>query len=298
MSAMVSRAQQQPMYTQYMFNGLVLNPAYAGAQETFSATALARKQWVGMDGAPQTLTFSAHSPLDNLRTGSRKRPGSPVSVGVTLFCDRIAVTGQTGLIGTYAYKIAIGRLSSLSLGLQGGFSHYRIAYSELSLDDPAFALGDIVSWQPEFGAGVYYRGERLYAGLSAPQMLRPLIEVDNKTTSISPHFFLTTGYVFDISRSVKLKPNLLLKHSDKIYQLDLNCNVFLNEILNLGISWRSAESLSSLVQVQFNSHLGLGYAYDFGYGSEISRISSGSHEFMINYTVPRKNIRTINPRFF
>ena len=295
-SAGITRAQQQPMYTQYMFNGLVLNPAYAGSAETFTATALFRKQWVGMTGAPETQTFSAHSPVDDLV--NRRRPGSPVSLGVTVFHDRIAITGQTGLLAAYAYRVRTGRNASLSLGLQGGFSHYRIQYSDLELDDPSFSTGDVMEWQPEFGAGVYFKTTRFYAGMSLPQMLRPAIERNNTNISLAPHLFISTGYVFDAGRDVKIKPNALLKTSKGAFQLDLNCNVFLKEIINFGVSWRSEESVSSLVQLQVNPRFAVGYAYDLGYGSEFSRLSNGSHEMMVSYRVPKKNVRTINPRFF
>lgn len=296
LSAGLCHAQQQPMYTQYMFNGLVLNPAYAGSAETFTATALFRKQWVGMTGAPETQTFSAHSPVDDLV--NRRRPGSPVSLGVTVFHDRIAITGQTGLLAAYAYRLRTGRNSTLSLGLQGGFSHYRIQYSDLELDDPSFSTGDVIEWQPEFGAGVYFKTARFYAGMSLPQMLRPAIERDKTNISLAPHLFLSTGYVFDAGPDVKIKPNALVKTSKGAIQFDLNCNVFLKEIINFGVSWRSEESVSSLVQLQLNPRFAVGYAYDLGYGSEFSRLSNGSHEMMVSYRVPKKNIRTINPRFF
>lgn len=296
-TAMVCHGQQQPMYTQYMFNGLVINPAYAGAQQTFTATALYRKQWVGMQGAPETQTFSAHSPVDDLRNNRRSR--SPVSLGLTIYHDRVAITGQTGLLAAYAYRISTGRNSSVSFGIQGGFSLFRIQYSELELDDPSFSSGDILEWKPDVGAGVYYQTPRFYAGISAPQMIRPVTEGQNSSITAQPHMFVTAGYVFDANRTVKIKPSLLLKNaSGGVYQLDVNCNVFLNEVLNLGLSWRSSESVSSLVHFQLNPRFALGYAYDFGYGSEFSRLSSGSHEFMVNYRVPKKNIRTINPRFF
>ena len=296
-SAVLSHAQQQPMYTQYMFNGLVLNPAYAGSHETFTATAMLRKQWVGIEGAPETQTFSAHSPLDGLK--NRRRPGSPVSLGLILFHDRVAITDQTGLLASYAYRLLLKNGSSLSFGLQGGFSQLRIRYSELELDDPAFSGGDITQWQPDFGAGIYYQSERFYAGLSSPQMLHSKSYVNGTTLSMAPHYFLSTGYVFDATTTVKIKPSILIKSlSGAVFQYDLNCNIFLNEVLNLGISWRSFESVGTMIQFQFHTRFSLGYAYDIPYGSEVSAMSSGSHEIMVNYRVPKKKVRIINPRFF
>jgi type IX secretion system PorP/SprF family membrane protein len=295
--ATICRAQQQPLFTQYMFNGLVLNPAYAGAQETFVATALVRNQWTGMEGAPHTQTFSAHTPVDMLRHHRRQR--SPVSVGLTLFNDRIAITNQTGLIASYAYRIDVARNAWLSFGLQGGVNCFRVQYSKLELDDPAFAIGDVMEWQPDFGAGAYFQSTNFYAGISSPRMLRPRIEADGTELGVAPHYFVTTGYVIDLTRDVKLKPNILLKHSGgNINQVDVNCNVYFHEALNVGVSWRTAESVGAMIQLQINPKIGFGYAHDFGLGNAISRMSSGSHEFMVNYRVPRKHIRTINPRFF
>lgn len=297
MSVVLSHAQQQPMFTHYMFNGLVLNPAYAGAQETFTATAIMRKQWVGIEGAPQTQTFSAHSPLDNLR--NRKRPGSPVSVGLTIFRDEIAITAQSGLLASYAYRLTFTNEASLSFGLQAGINQFRIRYSNLELDDPSFSMGDVTEWQPDFGAGLYYQAKRFYAGLSAPQMLRMRTDLSRSSPALAPHYFFTSGFIFDINKAVKLKPSMLIRSfSGDVFQFDINCNVFLNETLNLGVSWRSFESVSALIQFQVHERFAIGYAYDIPYGSEISRLSNGSHEMMVNYRVPRKKIRTINPRYF
>lgn len=289
--------QQQPMFTQYMFNGLVLNPAYAGGQETFTATAIMRRQWAGVPGAPQTQTFSAHSPLDDLRTARRGR--SPISLGATLFHDQIAITSHTGLLVSYAYRIRFSSVSSLSMGLQAGASYYSIRYSDLEVDDPAFAMGDATQWQGEFGAGVYYRHENFFSGLSAPQMLRPKDAANTYAVAFAPHLFLAMGYVFDVGASLKVKPHVLLKnYKGTLNQVDINCNAFLNEVLTLGLSWRSMESVSGLFQFQVNPKFAVGYAYDYPYSRDLSSMSSGSHEVVLSYMVPRKRITSINPRFF
>lgn len=295
--AVSSYGQQQPMFTQYMFNGLVLNPAYAGAQETFTATAVMRRQWAGVPGSPQTQTFSAHSPLDNLRT--TRRPGSPISLGATLFHDQIAITSQTGLLISYAYRVRFSSVSSLSMGIQAGVSQYSIRYSDLELDDPSFAMGDVRLWHGEFGAGVYYRYRSFFSGLSAPQMLRPRDAANAYAVAFAPHMFLTMGYVFDVSASLKVKPYLLLKNYNGVLsQVDINCNAFLNETLTFGLSWRSRESISTLFQLQVNPKFAVGYAYDYPYNPDLAVMSNGSHEVMVSYTVPRKKITSINPRFF
>jgi type IX secretion system PorP/SprF family membrane protein len=289
--------QQQAMFTQYMFNGLVINPAYAGSQETFTAAALFRKQWVGITDAPETQTFSAHSPLDKLRY--RKRPGSKVSLGITLFNDRVAITNQTGVFAAYAYRLRLANNASFAMGLQAGFSQMRIKYSALELDDPSFLTGDIAEWVPNFGAGVYYNTQRFYTGLSAPHLVHK--SWDQQTTSVAliPQYFLTMGYVLDLSSQMKLKPNILVKRmKGHPVQLDVNCNLFLSPVIELGVSWRSLESISSMLRLQVHSRFAFGYAYDMPSGSELSRLSNGSHEMMITYRSPVKKLKTVNPRYF
>jgi type IX secretion system PorP/SprF family membrane protein len=291
------RAQQQPLYTQYMFNGLAINPAYAGSQETFVASALFRKQWVGIEDAPQTQSFSAHSPLDKLRNG--KRPISKVSVGLSVFDDRIAITRQTGIFGIYAYRLTFNNKATLSMGVQAGLSQMQINYSELSLDDPSFLVGDIRKLAPNFGGGVYYSTQRFYAGLSVPHLLHQTWDETGTNTSLHPQYFLTTGYVLDLQSSMKLKPNLLIKHiKGNPIQFDLNCNLFLSDRVECGVSWRSFESFSAMIQVAVNSRFRVGYAYDMPVASELSTSTSGSHEMMVSYRAPLKTIRSVNPRYF
>jgi type IX secretion system PorP/SprF family membrane protein len=297
MLAKACLAQQQAMYTQYMFNGLAINPAYAGSQGSFAATAAFRKQWVGISDAPQTQTFSAHSPLDRLRY--RKRPGSKVSLGLVIFNDRVAITNQTGVFGVYAYRLRLINKAYLSMGIQGGISQMRITYSELSLDDPSFLIGDITDWAPNFGGGLYYHTQRFYAGFSLPHILYKTRDQIRSSTSMQPQWFLAMGYVFDLPSPLKVKPNLLIKSmKGNPVQFDLNCNLFLSERAELGISWRSFESFSSMIRFSINSRFTLGYAYDMPSGSELSRQSNGSHEMMLSYRTPLKRVSTVSPRYF
>ena len=293
-----ARGQQQPMFTQYMFNGLVLNPAYAGSQNTFEATGLYRKQWVGFEDSPATLTFSAHSPIDNIHNTRGKK--SKVSLGLTIVNDRIAITEQTGIHGSYAYRIKLRNKANLAMGIQAGVDQLRVEYSKLELDDPSFAIGDVIRWKPNFGAGVYYNTERLYFGLSAPRLLET--NFDNRSSSstlVVPHYFLTMGYAFEVSYRLKLKPSLLFKSvKGNPLQMDVNCNLLIQEIVNLGISWRSFESLDVIVQIQVNPRFTFGYAYDIPGGSDFAKLNNGSHEFMVNYRVPNKKIKRVSPRFF
>jgi type IX secretion system PorP/SprF family membrane protein len=286
-----SHAQQQVMFTQYMFNGLAINPAYAGSHETFSATALLREQWTGLDGAPSTQTFSMHAPVRDQKMG----------LGVLFLHDKIGVTNQTGAYLSYAYRIPFSNGAKLAMGIQGGFTNYNAKFSMVSSTDPSFNSGDVVEFKPNFGAGIYYNTERFYAGASVPQLMET--KFDNNNTDADSwlvrHYFFTAGYVLDIAENLKFKPNILGKYVQGApFELDLNANLLFSETIWAGISWRSFDSIDAILQLQVNPRLQIGYAYDFATRSEIRRVNSGSHEIMLNYRIPTKRDRVVTPRYF
>ncbi|WP_185154369.1 type IX secretion system membrane protein PorP/SprF [Fulvivirga sp. M361] len=285
----VGYAQQQAMFTQYMFNGLVLNPAYAGSHETVSATALAREQWTGIDGAPSTQTFSLHSPVVNQR----------FALGLVLLHDEIGVTDQTGAYLSYAYRIPVSENIKLSFGLQGGVTFFDARLSEAFENDQVGI--DVSESQGNFGFGTYIYSDRFYAGISVPQLLENEFDRDNPDSDsrIVRHYFGTVGYVFDLSRSLKLKPNILVKAVDGApLEFDVNANFLIHDIVWLGVSWRSFDSFDALVQFQVTPKLQFGYAYDFATTSELRRVNGGSHEFMVNYRFGSNKSRIITPRYF
>jgi len=284
-------AQQQVMFTQYMFNTLAINPAYAGSAETFSATALMREQWTGLDGAPSTQTLSLHAPVKNQRMG----------LGLLFLHDKIGVTNQTGGYISYAYRIPFANGGKLAMGIQGGFTNYNAKYSQVSTTDPTFSA-DVRETQPNFGAGFFYYTERFYAGISVPQLIQNNFGnsiVPNSESKIVRHYFGMIGYVMDLNESLKLKPNVLVKY---VYgaplELDLNANLLIKEIIWVGLSWRSFDSMDALLQIQLGPRLQIGYAYDFSTQREIRAVNSGSHEFMINYRIPNRRDRIVTPRYF
>jgi type IX secretion system PorP/SprF family membrane protein len=284
-------AQQQVMFTQYMFNQMGINPAYAGNHKTLSLTALAREQWTGIEGAPSTQTLSIHSPIKNQRLG----------VGLLFLHDKIGVTTQTGVYNAYSYSIPFRNGGSLAFGLQGGFITYNARYSLVSDSDPTFATGDIKETHPSFGAGVFYNTKRFYVGLSVPQLLQTTFDRNNpdSDSKMVRHYFLTTGYVFKLDRHLKLKPNILIKAvSGAPVQFDLNLNLLMHEVLWVGLSWRSFESVDALLQLQVSKKLQFGYSYDFSTTTKLSRINGGSHEIMLNYRVIQKRSKIITPRYF
>ena len=289
--AFYCQGQQQVMFTQYMFNGLALNPAYAGSHETISATFLAREQWTGMEGAPSTQTFSIHSPIVNQR----------MSVRLLLLHDNIGVTDQTGAYAAYAYRIPVSEKGRLAFGIQGGATFYDASFSSVSLDNPVFANGDVNEWQPNVGFGMFYNDDRFYAGVSSPQLIETKFDKNNEDSDskLVRHYFATAGYVIDLDRNLKLKPNLLVKAVEGApVEFDVNANLLIHETIWIGASWRSFDSFDGLLQLQVTPQLQFGYAYDFITTTDLSRVNGGSHEIMLNYRFVFNKSKIITPRYF
>ncbi|MEM9337530.1 MAG: type IX secretion system membrane protein PorP/SprF [Bacteroidota bacterium] len=286
-------AQQQVMFTQYMFNGLVLNPAYAGSHESISATALYRNQWVGIEGAPNTKTFSIHSPV----------PGRNIGLGAFFVQDNIGVTTDNNFFLSYAYRMPL-RNGTLSFGLQGGINNIQADYNELELSDRNFQ-GSASSLKPNFGAGVYFSTDRFYAGMSTPYILRNSSSTSDGASLSSgvnveqiQHYYLTSGVVFDLSPYIKLKPSILVKAVQGApMELDFNANVLFDEKLWVGVSYRSFDSVDLLLELQLNQQLRLGYAYDIT-TSDLGQVNSGSHEIMLNYRFVFSKNKVVTPRYF
>ncbi len=286
------KGQQQAMFTQYMFNGLALNPAYAGIHEGLSASMLWREQWVGFEGAPSTQTFSIHSPIRY----------KPISLGAMLIRDKIGVTEQFGAYFSYAYRIMTGRKSRISFGLQGSLSNFNSNYVDATLGlDPTLLNSNVNETKPNIGAGIMFHSDKYYFGLSVPQVLNHRFDSSNPDSDsyMVRHYFATAGVVLDLNRDVKIKPNLLIKAvRGAPVELDLNVNVLLQEFLWVGVSYRSFDSFDAIVQFQLTPLLQLGYAFDFATTTEIRRVNSGSHEIMVNYRFKLNKDKTVTPRYF
>jgi type IX secretion system PorP/SprF family membrane protein len=290
------QAQQQATYAQYMFNGLAINPAYAGSQGTMSVSALMRYQSIGVPGAPNTQTLSAHSPLNN----------DKIALGMLIIHDKIGVIDQVGVNAIYAYRLFFSsdneRPKVLSFGLQAGFSTYSARYSELDIyhpTDPAFTQ-DITQAMPNFGFGIYYYTDRFYAGLSAPNLMYNVFDRGNDFETIvqTNPIILNSGYVFALSHTVKLRPNFLLKLLDqRVVELDLNTNLSFDDVLWLGVSYQAFSAVNLLAEVQITNQLRIGYSYAFR-TSSIKRVDLGSHEFMINYRFKYPKSGVVTPRHF
>jgi type IX secretion system PorP/SprF family membrane protein len=296
--SLVVSAQQVATYSQYMFNGLAINPAYAGSHDALSMTALGRFQNVGLSGAPNTQTFSAHSPLINKRVG----------LGMLVIHDQLSVISQTGVHFSYAYRIPIKKdKATLSFGLQGGMSMYNAQYSELELynnssngtPDPVFNQ-DVREARPNIGTGIYYKTELSFLGLSMPSLLNNVFDrgMDYTTVYQSVPIILTGGHVFPINRILKLKPSFLFKMVDgQPVEFDLNANILFDEVLWVGLSYQSSKQIMLLTQFKINDQLQFGYSYTISAGP-IRTVELGSHEVMLNYRFWFNKRGVISPRYF
>jgi len=288
--AITAKAQQQPMFTQYMFNGLAINPAYAGSHQALSATAIARAQWVGLDGAPNTQSVSVHAPV----------PDKHIGLGMMFLRDNIGVTKQNSLYLSYAYRISSPKYN-LSFGLQGGFDDYSHNLTDIGIDGDNFLSGNIKSFRPNIGAGIYFTTERFYAGASLPMLFTSAkndASIRFIYSQLERHYFITAGYVFDLNPALKLKPNLLVKAVDGApVEFDFNANLLINDVLWVGASYRSMESVDILLELQINNQFRVGYSYDF-LTNDLGKVNAGSHELMLNYLFRYSKSRVITPRYF
>ncbi len=291
-----AKAQQDAMLSQYMFNGLFLNPAYAGSHPYFTSSLLYRKQWVSFSGAPETMLLAVDGPIAKENMG----------VGLIVSNDKIGVTNQTDIHANYSYHLKINDKSKISFGAKAGVSQYRAKLTELKVwdsDDQVF-MGDVQSvLVPKFGFGVYYYSERMYAGLSIPTLLayqpgRSFSLDINKSSQIRKHYFFTTGYVHPLNDKIKLKPSVLVKYVPNApVQADLNMAAMFNDVIWVGVSYRSGDAIVGVVEYQANQRFRVGYSYDFT-TSRIRHYSAGSHEIMIGYDFGRDLVNVKTPRFF
>lgn len=283
-------AQQVATYAQYMFNGLAINPAYAGSQDALSASFLERFQNVGLKGAPQTETFSVHSPLVNKRIG----------LGLLVVHDKVGVIDQTGVNAIYAYRIPMNNNAVLSLGLQAGASMYKADYSQLLLlqnPDPVFNQ-NIRQTRPNFGAGIYYYNKLGYLGLSMPSMLNNVFNTGGPTVYQNIPIIFNGGYVFTLNRMLKLKPNFLLKIMDgRTVEFDVNANMLFDEVLWFGVSYKSSKTVAMLTELQISDQFRFGYSYQITAGP-LRVADLGSHEVLLNYRFKYFKKGVVTPRYF
>jgi len=289
-------AQQDPMISQYMFNGLFLNPAYAGSHKYISSSLLYRSQWLNFPGAPQTSLLA----VDGLVPSKANNMG----LGLIVAHDQIGATEQTDIFANYAYQLRLGK-GKLAFGMKAGASNYIFKSDGVTVWDANDAVftGRRTAWLPKVGAGLYYFTDRWYAGLSVPTLVAYDAHHDftfdvNKGTFVNRHYYLTGGYVFTLSPTVKLKPSMLLKYLPSApVEADINLNLLYREKFWVGASYRSQDAVVIMLEYQSNARFRIGYAFDYS-TSKIRKYSAGTHEIMIGYDFGKDLMKIKTPRYF
>ncbi|MEA5405353.1 type IX secretion system membrane protein PorP/SprF [Arcicella sp. DC2W] len=302
------RAQQEVQYSQYMFNMLPLNPAYAGSRDVLSATVVHRQQWINITGAPTTQSFSIDSPIN----------GEKVGVGFQAYNDRIGDYRNVGMYGSYAYRVKVTQRATLAMGIQAGATSISGNLTQTlttQTGDQAFTYS-FNKWLPNFGAGVFLSDDRGYIGFSCPSLMRNKLtstQTGTATDSASRqerHYFVMLGYVFPLGSSFTLKPSFLSKVTRDAASFDLNMNLWYNDRISLGCSWRTnnlkfsspftnqnGDAVIGMLEVQATDQIRFGYAYDYAING-LKSLQKGSHEFMLRYEFGYRKTKILTPRYF
>jgi type IX secretion system PorP/SprF family membrane protein len=305
--------QQETLYSQYMFNGLVVNPAYAGYKEDINISLLNRSQWVGLKGAPNTQSLIADGAFFSNKN---------VGLGLSIVNDRVGIQAQTSAMFNYAYRLPIGENSRLSFGVSGGAVQFSLNSEKAVIDDntdPNFA-GTETFISPDARVGVYFSNDKFYGGLSATNLLTTALNKNNSRANdvILPniHLFLTAGAIVDVNNNLKFKPSIMVRDDpNSMGNIDLNASFLLNEKVWIGGSYRlgvdmwkntnnvigtfQQNSLIGLVEVYVAKQLRIGYAFDYSL-SDLNTYSNGSHEFSLGFIINSRNRSNAltTPRYF
>lgn len=296
-----SNAQQDAQFTQYMYNMSVINPAYATAEEgILNLGGLYRTQWVGLEGAPKTGSFFAHTPIND-----------KIEMGISFTNDNIGdVVNENNIFADFAYVLPVGIESQISFGVKAGVTLFDTNFNGFQLQsggastDQAFDE-NISKAFPNLGIGAFFFTDTYYLGLSAPNMLSTKhLENENgiKATGVqNVHYFLTGGYVFDIDENIKLKPAFMARGvKGAPLAVDITANVLINEKLEAGLGYRLDDAISALVNFRVTPELRIGYAYDYT-TTNLGDFNSGSHEIFILFDVDLFGFKSgydRSPRFF
>ncbi len=274
-------SQQRPVISTYMFNGLALNPAYAGSLNIFSASFVHRKQWINVDGAPTSNIFTANTALH----------GNQIGVGLQVSRDEVGVHQETAMYFSGAYKIRTSA-GILAMGLSGGFDNRRSDFNELNIldEDDQLLSGIPTRFTPNFGAGIYFANPVMYAGVSVPYILENTLYDVNVEGTISDaresrYYYATGGVILNISPNIKLSPSALIRYQEQSrVGWDLNGTIIFDGVAYAGVSYRSGDALVFLTQLILNENFRLGYAYDTTVNA-LNESSRGTHEILLNYRI-------------
>jgi len=295
--SLCANAQQDPLFSQYMFNRLIINPAFAGNSNLVSGTLTYKKQFVGLERSPETQVFTFHGPIQTKFMG----------LGFKAIHDKIGVTNQTYLSGIYSYHIGFAN-GKLSLGLEGGIFSQSIDFPDrIRADkiDNAIPPNKESTIVPDAALGIYFHSEKFYFGASAYHLIAGKLDYTdygrNIFARLSRHYFLTNGYFINEGENIKFEPSWLLKYvPGSPFQIDFNLNSTFKDIVTMGVSYRTDGEVIFLVKYSFKEQLVLGYAFDYAI-SNLASYNNGSHEIMVSYNIkllePARK-KEIDPRYY
>ena len=292
-------SQQDSQFTQYMYNTININPAYAGSRGVMSVFGLYRNQWVGLDGAPTTMTGSLNTPIGN----------SNIGLGLSVISDKIGPSDETSISADVSYSIPVSETYKLSFGLKGTANLLNVDFTKLNIydsSDPRFLNNVDNKFSPNVGAGVYFHSNKTYIGLSVPNFLETKHFDESASNSNSAsfvakermHYYAIAGHVFDLSPSIQFKPAVLAKAVQGApLQVDVSGNFLINEKFTIGAAYRWSAAMSAMVGFQATENWFVGYAYDME-TTKLANYNSGSHEIFVRYELFNNYDKVISPRFF
>jgi type IX secretion system PorP/SprF family membrane protein len=290
-TAFVNYAQQDAQFTQYMYNTININPAYAGSRGAFSIFALHRTQWVGLDGAPVTNVASVNTPLNESNLG----------LGVTIINDKIGPTTENTISTDVSYTVPTSETFKLSFGIKATANLFNLDINKLNPAQADPSIRDFNNkFTPNIGAGVYWHSDKAYVGFSIPNFIESKRYDDNEVAIFKEkiNYYLIAGYAFDMNESIKFKPALLTKIVDGApLQVDLSGNFMFNDKFVLGLAYRWSAAVSAMVGFQVSEGMYIGYGYDHD-TTRLKNYNSGSHEIFLRYEIFKNNGKITTPRFF
>ncbi len=283
-----SSAQQLPQFTQYVYNTMSINPAYAGSRETLNVTALHRNQWAGIDGNPTTSTLSVHTPIRFSRVG----------LGLSYINDRLGFEKTNYIYADFSYTVPVSSEVNMAFGLKGGFTNYRLETPDGN--DPFFS-GGFTEWNPNFGAGIYISSNKWYIGASSPRILNTDLNEGEFAALERNSYYAIGGYVFDLGKTTKFKTTAIMKYTNGApATYDISANFLLFEKFWIGASYRfnDADSFGVVMDYSISNSFRLGYAYDQPTAT-FRPYSGGTHEVILIYELFNRRIGGLkSPRYF
>jgi len=290
-TGVVSYAQQDAQFTQYMYNTINVNPAYAGSRGALSIFALHRTQWVGLDGAPVTNAVSINTPIS----------GSNLGLGVSLINDKIGPTNENTFSADLSYTIPTSETFKLSFGVKGTANLFNLDVTKLNpVDATDLSFQNYNKFSPNIGAGIYLHSDKAYVGFSIPNFIQTNRYDDNEVAIFKEkiNYYLIAGYVFDLKQDIKFKPAVITKMVEGApLQIDVSGNFMFNEKFVIGVAYRWSAALSAMAGFQVSDGIYIGYAYD-NETTNLKNYNSGSHEIFLRYEIFKNINKITTPRFF